>query len=627
MATRIIDFDGDALKLSEDAYTISRDAQVGRNEQHRRDYQKYSGFRDMTQFNPDGANVVIPKLASIVDTKVPIDMRAVFSRRPYIPFESQRPEFKEIARFQSKYMDELLYKAGVYEQATLLAKLKTIFGTAFLETLPYFEDITEKVVVPVEIGGEQIGQEIQQQTVPRLRLALRVWAPWEVYVDPFATDLTSPDGCRWLIKLQLASKRQIIKMAEKGAYGQDFDVDLLRADEGLTNDKRGDHFGMQMLTDMGLVDPGDDQDMGVLLRYESSERYFDIWDGRITLRDGDNPFSRELGGHGRINMVKLIHMNDPHTQNRFWGIGEAKRIEVLSDVVNDIWNMTLDNHQMMNQGGFYYRKDAVDPSQLVRTPGNRVAIKSSSDRPISDSIQEFGGTGLPSDHYKLGQQLEDFIDLATGLFEVQRGESTRGSETLGEVSFLKEAGDSRQELNVRLWETFLSELHFNLSHTLDQFSTPDDHQEVLGEEALQIMAFVSAYDMPGGHNFTYKGSDSVTNRLVKQRNWQDLAQILMAIPNVLQGKLAIKLLEVYDEDTFDAQQMIIPDEVMMQMQQEQAEQEAEDEAEQGEVSHERDMEKVRVKGSPGKRSAGNETAKQGQRAGRIQSSGVRNGGR
>lgn len=623
MANRILDFDGDPIKLGEDAYLLSRDAQTGRNDQYKRDYHQYVGYRDMTQFNPDAANVVIPKLASIVDTKVPIDMRAVFSRRPYIPFESQRPEFKEIARYQSKYMDELLYKAGLYEQAVMLAKLKTIYGTAFLEVLPYFENITEKVVVPVEIGGMQIGQEVQEQVVPRLRLSLRVWAPWEIYVDPFATNLTAPDGCRWLVKLQLASRRQLIKMAEKGAYGQDFDVEALKADKGLTNDKRGDHFGMQMLTDMGLVDTGDDQDMGILLRYESPDRYFDIWDGRMVLRDGDNPFK-----HGRINMVKLVHMVDPHTQNPFWGLGEAKRVEILADMVNDIWNMTLDNHQLMNQGGFYYRENGVDPSQLVRTPGNRIKIKSAmGDKPINQIVQEFAGTGLPSDHYKLGQQLEDFIDLAVGLYDVGRGESTKGTNTLGEVSFLKEAGDSRQELNVRLWESFLSEVHFNVSYTLDQFSTPDDHQEVLGEEALQIMAFVSSLDIPGGHNFTYKGADSVTNRLVKQRNWQELAGILMQIPNTLQGKLAVKLLEVYDEDTVDAQQMIIPDEQLFQMQAEQAEQEAAEEAEKGEVSHDRDMEKqaARPQGRP-RPPGGNEVAQQAQEAGRIQSSGVRNGG-
>lgn len=595
---------------------VSRDAQMGRNKQCKEDYHRYVGYRDMTQYDPDAANVVIPKLASIVDSKVPIDMRAVFSRRPYIPFESQRPEFKQIARNQSKYMDELLYRAGLYEEAVTLAKIKTIFGTGFLEVLPYFETVTEKVMVPIVMGGIQVGQDLQEQQVPRLRLSLRVWAQWEIYVDPFATDLTSPDGCRWLIKLQLASKRQIIKMAEKGAYGADFDVEMLRADEGLTNDKRGDHFGMRMLTDMGLVDPGDDQDMGILLRYESPERYFDIWDGRIVLRDGPNPFD-----HKRINLCKLVHIPDPHPQNRFWGLGEAKRIEILTDMVDDIWNMTLDNHQMMNQGGFYYRKGAVSKDQLVRTPGNRVEIRGvPTERPISDSIQEFGGTGLPTDHYKLGQQLEDFVDLAVGLYEVGRGETTRGTETLGEISYLKEAGDSRQELNIRLWESFLSAVHYNVSHTLNQYSTPDDWQEILGEQAIQEMAFISAYDMPGGHNFTFKGSDSVMNKLTKQKNWEWLAQVLLSIPNVLPGKVALKLLEVFDEDTTDAEQMIIPDEVMMQMQQQQADQQAEEQASQGEESHERDMQKIALKGSKE-----NNTAQMGQEMGREQSKGIRQG--
>jgi len=90
----------------------------------------------------------------------------------------------------------------------------------------------------------------------------------------------------------------------------------------------------------------------------------------------------------------------------------------------------------------------------------------------------------------------------------------------------------------------------------------------------------------------------------------------------LPGKVALKLLEVFDEDTTDAEQMIIPDEVMMQMQQQQAEQQAEEQADQGEMGHERDMQKIALKGQRPKE---NNTAQMGQDMGREQSKGIRQG--
>ncbi|MEA1998540.1 MAG: hypothetical protein U9N61_04345, partial [Euryarchaeota archaeon] len=506
-----LDFDGKPLDLVEAAHEQSKIHQNARNVKYQRHYNNYRAFLDMTYRNPDRSNVFIPKLYSLIESTVPRDIKALYGLRPYIPFMSKRPEFREVAQYQAEFLDDLLHKTDFLNDMILVHKLKALYGTSFIEAIPFQEMTTEKALVPEMVYGRQVGMRVQEQQVPRYRLRTRVYAPWEVFADPYATDLSSPEGCRYVIKYQITDRRQILRMAEKGMY-PDLDIELLMSDRGAEGEQLADHWGMAMLQDMGLVYSDAGNDMGVIMRYESPERYIDCWNGRVILRDTPNPFK-----HGMINLTKFSHIIDPHTQNRFWGLGEAELTESLCEMLNDTWDLTFNSHNLINNPTIYYRKGSVNPDALVRVPANRVGIDASSDRPVRDSVYEEPGQGLPRDHYMIAQTIEDYIDLTSRKFEVGRGESTRGAETLGEVAYLKEAGDSNQELNVRLAETSLSDLAIKCVSHNDQFATPQDHTEVLGQQKAMVMQFANPQDLPGGFNFQFKGSDRVTNQMIKQK--------------------------------------------------------------------------------------------------------------
>lgn len=585
-----IDIDKPALDLVRDAYALSKERQLVRNEQYTDEYKLYRGYVNPADRDPDRANIFIPKIFSIVETKTPRDVKALLGARPYIPFEARRQEFRESSLIQTELVDEYCDKGGFFHKASTAIKMKNLYGTSFMDAIPYYETVTEKSLQPVIIGGVQVDTQIVEQAVQRLRFRITEYAPWEVYIDPLAKNLEEKGGCAYVVKVMLTRRSEILDMAQKGMY-PDLDIDLLLEDDSRSSEK-SDHWGMTMLSDLGLTESSMNDGIGILLRFESEQRYIDLWNGRVVLRDGPNPFN-----HGMINLSRIIHVQDAHSQNSFWGIGEAQQNEILQLMLNDSWNLTFDAHNMNNHGITYYRKGEVNPDALVRTVGNKIGIDTDSDRPVRDLIFESFGQSLPQDHYAIPQTVERMMDLTSGVFELQRGEASAGARTATENALRKEFGDLRQEMSARLGEmVFLKSFGEKMISMIDQFANQGDVEEVVGQEKAQLLVGLNPADLPGGYNFTFKGANRVANQLIQQRNWKEALPIIMQLPNLDTEKAGQKTLDLFEMDSIKDMEMIIPNEVLQQGQTEVAEQEKVDIEAQAQRDHQRDIELALVNG-------------------------------
>ena len=393
----------------------------------------------------------------------------------------------------------------------------------------------------------------------RVRLKLEVRAPWEVRVDPHATSLNEKEDCRYLIKIDIRSRRQIKEMYAKAAY-PGLDIEKLDAYNGSRTNYRGQHWGQQMLQAYGLPIPMNDDDVGLLFRYESPDRYIDSWMNEVTLRDGDNPFSKEKGGHGLINTSRMIHVMPPHTQSQFWGIGEAKPNEVLIAMRNDIENLTYSAHGMLNQPPIFFRKDHINRDDIIFALGHRIPVSGTSDRPLSDDYAIPERRGLPPDHYLLAEKLDREQDRVSGLYGPGRGESLRqrGDATATEVLAAEQNAQTRQQESVRLGEDVcLADLAKKASAMLGQFSNFDDLIESVGmQDAIQVITANPA-DLPGGYNMPFKGSARVQQLNSQRQNLVTLAPIIQNSPWKIPAGLERKLLDLYDFEGDDI------DEIMM----------------------------------------------------------------
>ena len=561
-----VNYDGDALALVQNAYQNSDENMDARLNQYQRDIDLYNAATNISNRDQSMPHIQLPKMFTIVETKSPRDIKALFGRRPVLSWMSKRDEFKATAQIQVEYVDDLLSKAHLYVHGALLIKMKMLYGLSYMNGIPYYDDIIEKQLVV----DPYVGITKRETKHKRLRLKLETWAPWEVLPDPAAINLEDPDGCRYVIKIQIATKQGIKEMYKRGAY-PDLDIELLDASSTRRRSGSGrylhDNWGIKMLKEYGLDYPENDDDIGVILRYESNDRYIDLWNGDIVLRDRDNPFS-----HKRINLSRMIHTQAPHTANQFHGIGEAKPNEVLIAMLNDTYSLTYASHGLINQPVVFFRQDSINIDDLIWSLGQRIPVDSTSDRPLSDDVMIHEGQGLPKEHYMLKDELEGDIEEVSGLHSVGKGqEQEGGTGTATEVAILRETGDARQEGSIKLGEQmFLADFSMKVASIVEQYSSFADVAESVGEEKAMKMFTANPNDLAGGFNYTFKGSDYVANLMVKQRNLKEIADVLLAAPAVKYDGVARKLLEYHEFDEDDIGDMMYTEEEMQQFYQQQA---------------------------------------------------------
>ena len=556
MAKHVLDFDGEPRKLVEDAVQMSRDLYQRLAEQYQRDYLLYRGYVDLATHDVTMPQVAVPKIFSLVEVMAGQQTKAAFGRRPYLPLGTRRPEYQDIVDLQAKFADQLLDQADFESKAAMACKLKILFGTSFVSVTPYYEWVEQRRLVQ-----STFGQTVETEKVPLLRLRLEVFAPWDVLVDPFATTLESPEGCRYLVKIRLVSKRAIRHMYQQGAFPN---FDLSQLDEYAPGRilYEQDHFGIEMLRQYGLTRPEHDDDVGILLSYESPERYIDMWQ-TLVLQDIENPFK-----HGLINTSRMVHALEPHTQNQFWGIGESKINEVLANLLNDLWTMAVAAHGMLNQPTVFYRANAFEPEDIVLGFGARIPVNNPDPTArVSDDLFIHAGSGIPRDHYTLAAQVERMMDLGSQSFPPSRGEATRGDTgTATEIAILKQTGDIRQEDLVRNIERiFLRDFARKCYSIIDQFANLDDMVEILGEQSASKLYTANPMDLPVPVNFEFTGSAWLSNMLVKQQNMMQLVPLLVGNPLALQFinpyGVYRRLLEVFDFDESEIDRMLLPEPV------------------------------------------------------------------
>jgi hypothetical protein len=590
MPEPFLDFDVDptdergVLNLVRTAYDIADDHQNVRDAQCERDYQNFHGFVDMSARDPDRANISIPKLNSVLMTGAPKEIKALTYKRPYIPLIANLDEFKPHARLNEKILDTLLYRGGFRHQFALAIIMKMLYGTAYMEVVPVYKRRIEKMMVDETIPAMDgspvvIGRHVEDVEVNRLHFKIAAYAPWQVKVDPFAVSLEDEDGCRYVVKIQIVSKRLLRKMAMEGAYGPNFDVEKLNSSKADYTEAQKDR-GLEILTNMGMPEPRVDGDIGVMMRLETAERYTDVWNDRIILRDGVNPYIETPGtnprrrGHGLINLSRLIHNIDPHTQTQFWGNGEAKIIEILTMLLSDHYNLAFDNANFLNQGMTYALKSGgLTPESLIHAVGNKVLIDPLPGLGIKDMVMESFGENLPRDFYALGDKIDQFIDLVTHKAEPTRGQKVTGEHTLGEVIRMEQKGDARDELTVSFSENpGLSDIAFKCLGHIEQFAKEDDIVDLLGEEEAAQFLYLHPRYMPGGYDYKFKGSDHVMNDVMKQQSVAALSEQLIQNPYLKPREWGRLQLEVSGFDD-EVDNVLFTEEEFAQIQQQQAEQE------------------------------------------------------
>jgi hypothetical protein len=565
-----IDFDGEPVALVRAAFKFANDSMGPRRTRWKREYEIFNTMIDMTNRDPEQANVFIPKVLNIIRQKHPGDVRAIAGSRPYFPFTSKQAQFRQGVKAWESYADDLVGDSGYFANVVMAALLKICYGTSFMEFTPYFSPTGRMQLTRTPQGIAQIPQF-------RLKLASRVYAPWEVRVDPYARNLEEPNGCRYVVKLLPCSKREVLRMAAMGAYPQ---LDVEKFNELGQGGNIADEWGWEILSGVGLSEPAMDGDMGVILRFESPERYIDLWNGSFLMRENPDPILK------KINLARWSHNYDAHTKNMFWGEGEIKPQEILQDILNSLNSQGINSFNIATQPVIYYRQGKIEKDDLLYSMYQRIPIKTQGEEqyPLSHYVMESFGHELPNSHWLMTQKTERQMDEIAGQPAFQRGEMTGDEKLATEIMKADEYGNDRKELNVRLGEEiFLNQLGGIMIDIVTKAATPPDLLEHLNPQEVLAAMMMNPKQIPGGTIFQFRGSARVAKQILKQRNWERLAKLMFGNRQVLQGRFLEWSLRVHEEDTPEVLEMIIPDDVFMRLQAMQQAREQEQEQQTGRI--------------------------------------------
>lgn len=509
------------LRVVRKAWERAEQVQSKRNDIYLRLEQRYKGFNPNVT-DPYRSNMVMPKLYTAIETIAPRISKAIFGKRPYIPIKSEKNP--DAAKAIELALDSYLYRGRFKIKGGQLIKMIALFGTGFLEPVPARMYVREKRMVPSPVYPWQpIEQEVQ---IPRFYLDIRQYAPWQVYVEPHMMSFDDPG---YAIITEIVAKSEIRRMIEAGRY-PGVDPEKLSA-EGETEDKK---FSEKMFAALNIARPDEDMDYGVLMRYQSKERYITVWNGIMELEDGDNPYK-----HGQINLTRFTWNADPFLQNSFWGQPEGKVCEALLDKLDESRNQVADNNDIINQAVIGYRDQAVEPEHIVFVGGARIPIKGTFNGSIRDAIDVIETRGLPADAYQLPMIYDMEVDRAMGVYAPNRGENTPDTDqTATEASLISSQGDLRNEFRAEMFENLgLAEFSDKCTSHIDQFTDFQDWFAEIGEMAL-LTQTMNPQMLPGGFSYQFRGSDEIINSYQVKADLRANMDVLSQNPAVWPDSLA-----------------------------------------------------------------------------------------
>jgi len=565
--------------------------------------QLYRGHQDLSNRDPYLAYPKSSMPFSMIESQTARDVNAVFSSSPWVPLTSTLLE----NRAQSKHFEsafQCLAELGSFkEQMYRAAKMRRLNGLSYVEVTPRWDEI--EIMQERAITTQGIVTDIEKvpQKVRRFRLDFHAFAPYEVYRDPFAANL---EDSRWVIKMFVSSKHELKKMAEAGKFGDNFDVDKLDSDAASSGSDITEAWSHKIRESLHLSGAEADSDIGIYLEFESPEEYIKIWDFRVELSRGPNPYK-----HGKVNLTALINNFDPNPAMAFDGIPELKPVESTISMLDSSLGQLVNNANASQHKVLLFRKDSVSPDQLRMTAHNRIQISNlPASSPLNSAVEELRVTPLGPDYYNLPAKLESMIRGGLGIFEQDEG-SAGTSQTATGDALRRQQSDSRKKMTIDLYllqVTRIADLGF--SH-MDQFMDTDDWAALIGEEAANEMEVTHPNHIAGGCIYSHVGADKASQNLIDTRELIDSMSVLTQVTNPVLRRKYFELkqwtpndIEEYERFEAEAQQQAA------QQAQQQADNEIENFTEKKQITARVDIEKQVVEVGMGLKSLpGDQTTK------------------
>lgn len=517
------DKEQDAVAKVVNAFNEANNYRQEYEEKWLRFYQLYRNYQEHKK--PNGANLFIPYVFSIIETLVPKIVSLVFASRPYIGYLPLNRNSIERAKNMEALVDyQLVQKIRFISVATEWIKDALIYGTGIIKVGWAYEEREIVEAQPLmRLFGKGYGK-IPKKTkkVVRDEPIVECIDPFDFYVEPGARDICDAKYC---IHRTIRSKSYLKRMEKQGVY-KNIDAIEEATPDDLGFDQRASSIGENVSNKKGVE----------LLEYWEDDRLITVANRAVVIRDESNPFWLK-----KKPFIKIVDTIDPHN---FYGIGEIEPIEHLQHELNTIRNMRMDNINLIINRMWTVKNSAdISPEELISRPGGVIHVQN------HDDIQPIKLDNVAAESYKEDELIRRDIDLATGVNDYVRGTNPDRRETATTATVLSTASNERIKLKATLLEdTGIGELGVWLAALNRQFIDRPYVIRLLGEDSGVDFREITHDDINGDFDVIALGSsvDPVVNKTARLNSLIQLYSIFQNNQYINQYELTKRILEVAD---------------------------------------------------------------------------------
>lgn len=331
--------------------------------------------------------------------------------------------------------------------------------------------------------------------------------PFDVYVDPEATDITD---LKWI--------------AQK----------VVRPLEDVQADKRYSQARRRRLTADSTVNPryGDDgrQKKSDDIKRVTLWEFYDLQRGTMAVfPDSGDEFLIDPKGQPYPFGLPFVMLRNYNVPNQFYPVGDLEALEPLQRELN------ATRSAMVNHRKKYARKYVARASALTgqaRTAlesdlDNQIAYIEDDNIPLGDVIQPLPISMIDPQMYNYSEVIEGDVDRVSGVNEYMRGALPEIRRTATEASIIQDAANARAADKLAIIEGGIRNTARLLVQLAQLYVTGDQVARVVGTNSQQLWVTFSRDDIMGEFDFEVEaGSTQPNNDATKRQQAMQLLNVL-----------------------------------------------------------------------------------------------------
>jgi hypothetical protein len=332
--------------------------------------------------------------------------------------------------------------------------------------------------------------------------------PFDVYVDPEATDMTD---IKWIAQR------------------------VVRPLEEVQVDKRYSQAKRKRLKADAAVNPkfGDDR---VTRRTSDDVKRVTLWEfydlQRNTMcvfpEDGDE-FLVEPTSQPYPFGVPFVMVRNYDVPNHFYPIGDLEALEPLQRELNATRSAMV-NHRKKYARKYLARSSALSGqarNALESDQDNQIAYIEDDNIPLGDVIQPLPISMIDPQMYNYSNTIEQDIDRVSGVNEYMRGALPEIRRTATEASIIQDAANARAADKLSIIEGSIRDVARLMVQLAQVYVTGDQVARVVGTNSQQMWVQFSREDIVGEFDFEVEaGSTQPNNDATKRQQAMQLLSVL-----------------------------------------------------------------------------------------------------